>query len=428
MSEIDRPSRFHGAISKLDFRQAFVAFFAVLGVLSAAVFFASRVMPPLDEVESEEIHDPDRVELPESAQEGVGLSFARPTRRDLESTTEATGIVSPDQSRYAHITPLGRGVVKRVYVTLGDRVAGGDPLVSYDNIELGELIGDYLSRLGGLEKVAAERAVADKSLNRARALLEVDALSTQEFEIREAEYQQAVASVQSQRADLAQVEEKLHRFGLTDDDIAALRSSPHDTPHRTASNNVLRAPFAGIIVYYDVSPGEQVDRDRRLFTLVDTSNVWVLADVYEKDLGLVRAGGSCRVEVPSYPGEIMVGRITYVSDFLDPASRTAKVRCVVANPDAKLKLEMFATVSMPVRHGREALTVPATAVQRMNGEVIVFVKTDDTGFEPRGVSIGQEGPDWAEVLAGLEGDETVVTNGSFYLKSSLLRETIGGEH
>jgi cobalt-zinc-cadmium efflux system membrane fusion protein len=348
--------------------------------------------------------------------------------RKLERVVTATGIVSPDQTRYAHITPLGRGIVDTVHVNLGDRVRQGQALVSYDNIELGDLIGEYMNLRAGLEKLEAEREVAGKILERSRSLLEVDAIARQEFEVREAQHQQAAASVRSQEAEIARVEEKLHRFGLTDQDIAELKTAPHESPHRTASHNVLPAPFSGIIVKYDVSPGELVDRDKALFTLVDTSNVWVLADLYEKDIGRVSAGRKCFVSVASYPGEVFRGEVAYVGDFLDPASRTAKVRCVVANSDGRLKLEMFADVRIPVEEEREALTVASTAIQDAAGQQVVFVKTGEETFQRRAVEIGERGEEWAEVLRGLEGGETVVAKGSFYLKSTLLREQIGDEH
>jgi membrane fusion protein, heavy metal efflux system len=397
-----------------------------LSFVSAALLAACGGAPVADELHQDEGEGV--VEVPKEAQANIGLETAPAQKRKLERVVAATGIVSPDQTRYAHITPLGRGIVDTVHVNLGDRVRQGQALVSYDNIELGDLIGEYLNLRAGLEKLEAEREVAGKILERSRSLLEVEAVARQEFEVREAQHQQAVASVRSQEAEIARVEEKLHRFGLTDGDIADLKTAPHESPHRTASHNVLPAPFSGIIVRYDVSPGELVDRDKALFTLVDTSNVWVLADLYEKDIGRVKAGRKCFVAVASYPGEVFRGDVAYVGDFLDPGSRTAKVRCVVANPDGRLKLEMFADVRIPVEEEREALTVSSTAIQDAAGESVVFVKTGDETFEKRAVEIGERGEEWAEVLRGLDGGETVVAKGSFYLKSILLREQIGDEH
>ncbi len=398
-----------------------------VGLVGAFLLAGCDGAPAADEIHGEE-HDPNVVEVPEEAQANVGLQTAKLRRTTLQHMVRATGIVSPDQTRYAHITPLGRGIVERVHVNLGDRVQRGDPLVSYDNIELGDLIGEYMTLQAGLARLEAEREVSRKILDRAESLLQVEAIARQEYEVRHAQYEQAAAAVGSQQAELARVEEKLHRFGLTDEDIAELKTSPHESPHRTASHNVSSAPFSGVIVKYDVSPGELVDRDKALFTLVDTSSVWVLANLYEKDIGLVEAGGECQVEVSSYPNEVFRGNVTYISDFLDPASRTAKVRCVVDNSDGRLKLEMFADVRIPSRESRDSATVPVSALQEVNGQTVVFVKIAATRFEKRVLGVGDQGEDWAEVVRGLEASEEVVTKGSFYLKSILLREQIGDEH
>ena len=369
--------------------------------------------------------EPNVVELGLAAQRSVDLEVSEVRERTIQTVVRTTGIVSPDQNRIAHIRPLARGIIDKVYVQLGDHVRKNQSLLRYDNIELGEFIGDYLNLLAELERVKAQREVAHKFLARAEALIAVEGIAQREYELRQAEYEQAVAAVGSQRAELAQVEEKLHRFGLGDEDIKAL-GGPERTIHRTASHNIVRAPFRGVITTYDASPGELVDQERELFTLVDTTTVWVLADLYEKDIGLVGTGGEARIQVPSYPGEVFTGKITYVSDFLDPASRTAKVRCVVPNPEGRLKLEMFATVEIPAAHGQKALAVPRTALQQVNGATVVFVQNDQTHFEKRVVQVGKQDEEWAEILNGLRDGEKVVSVGSFSLKSTMLREMIGG--
>ncbi len=393
------------------------------GAIALLMFLRGKPEPTAGQPPAD---DRNVVELSLEAQQNVGLAVAEVAERPLRRVVKATGVVSPDQSRLAHIFPLTRGIVEKVYVQLGDQVRRGQPLVSYDNIELGQLIGEYLNLRGGLERLHAQEQVAKKFLDRAQALVELNAIAQREVELRQAEYEQARATVESQRAEIARVEEQIHRFGLTDQDIRGLGGSEHGS-HRTASHNVLRVPLSGVITKYEVSAGEVVDRDKELFTIVDTSTVWVLGDVYEKDVGLVRAGGQARIKVPAYPEETFSGRITYVSDFLDPASRTAKVRCVVANRDGRLKLEMFATVEIPAAQQRTALAIPVAALQQVDADTVVFVQRDATHFEKRAVQIGDRTEEWAEVLGGVRKGEKVATAGSFHLKSALLRELIGGE-
>lgn len=399
----------------------------LLGASLAVVLalFSFLRTKPKPQKEAASAAAPDVVEVNAEAQRNAGVATAEAEERSIQRVVKATGIVSPDQARVGHVFPLARGIVEKVYVQLGDKVRQGQPLVTYDNIELGQMIGEYLKLRGDLERVQAQQQVAKKSLDRAQALIEVQGIAQQEYDIRKAEYDQATAEVQSQRADVARVEEQIHRFGLTDADIGKLGGSEHGS-HRTASHNILTAPLSGVIVKFDVSPGEVVDRDKEVFMIVDTSTVWVLADLYEKDLGKVRTGGEARITVASYPGQTFQGKITYISDFLDPASRTAKVRCILSNPDGKLKLEMFATVEIPARESARGLAVPVSALQQVDADTIVFVERDATHFEKRVVRVSERGGDWAEILSGVQKGEKVVTNGSFYVKSALLREQIGG--
>jgi cobalt-zinc-cadmium efflux system membrane fusion protein len=155
--------------------------------------------------------------------------------------------------------------------------------------------------------------------------------------------------------------------------------------------------------------------------------VWVQADVYEKDIALIQKNLSVKVSVDAYPKDTFTGRITYVSDLLDPKTRTAKVRCEVANPGGKLKLDMFATIAIPTPRGRNAVMVPSTAIQQIDDQPNVFVRLAPTKFERRRVTLGVKDGEWIEVPSGVKARESIVTNGSFALKSALLREQIGGE-
>ena len=404
-------------------KEAIISGIILTAIIAAVLVWRSTRSKP---EAAEEKHDPNAVEVTLDAQRNAGIVIAAASEQRIEQLVKTTGVISPDAARVAHIVPLSQGVVESVYVQLGDRVQRGQPLVLYDNIELGESIGEYQNLRGGWDKASAQQEVSRRSLERADSLIEVQAISPREYELRKAEYEQAKAAVESSRAEVARAEEKLHRFGLTDEDLKRLDSSEHGT-HRTASHNTVRAPLSGVVTKYDVSKGEVVGRDKELFTIVDTSTVWALADVYEKDIQYVARGGQCLVTLASYPNDVFKGKITYLSDALDPASRTAKLRCVLPNPDGRLKLEMFATVSVPTKESRVGVTVPATALQEVSGQPVIFVQTEPTKFEKRVVQVGERNEQKAEILTGIRAGEKVVASGSFYLKSALMRELIGGE-
>ncbi len=378
------------------------------------------------ERQAEAEQQPATVRMEAAAQRNIGLRLERAQLRSLERTIQATGAVSPNESRLAHVRPLARGRIEKVFVRLGDHVRANQTLLVYDNVELGEVTGEFIAGMAALGKAKAEAEVTRRSLDRAKALVDVGALARAEFDKRNAEYRNALASIESQAADLAKTHEKLHRFGLSEEDIQALNPREGAGSHREASHSSLRAPFAGIIIKYNAAEGETFGPDDEVFTIADLSTAWVLADVYEKDIAAIRAGRQARIVVDSYPGEVFLGSITYVSDFLDPRTRTAKIRCEVPNQGGKLRLDMFATIALPAAEGRKAVAVPSSAVQQVDGRALVFVRTSETEFEPRPVRLGESSDGWVEVI-GVKAGETVAAHGSFFLKSTMLRSQIGGE-
>lgn len=407
------------------------AFSLILGLVLGIVAGAS-VWPWLrghpDAVPREQVSTPEEaprtVELPEAAQRNAGVSTAPAAIMTLPTTIELTGVVTPEEAHVAHIRPLARGLIEEVPVRLGDRVTKGQPLVVYDNIALGELIGEYLTLQATLRQAQTDLEVKRTTLQRGEALIKTEAIAQQALDQRRAEFANAEAAVASERARVSKVEEQLHRFGMSDPDLARLRPEEGQDAHRTASHNVLRAPFDGIITKYDVAAGELVEPERELFTITNLSTVWVLADLYEKDVAKIQPDTDVTVRVEAYPGRKFRGRLTYISDLIDPKTRTAKVRCVVPNADGALKLEMFAKVVAPLRDRRQVLTVPVDAVQQIDQQAVVFVRQSATRFQRRDITVGATAGDRIEISGPINPGEVVVGKGSFYLKTAILRERV----
>jgi cobalt-zinc-cadmium efflux system membrane fusion protein len=364
------------------------------------------------------------ITLDEQAQEEMGLKVEMARLRSTSGTFQVTGVVGPNQTRQAHIRPLSRGRIEKVYVRVGDRVRTGQPLVAYDNIELGELMSEYASARATLEKLNAEADVSKRSVERAQKLIELGAVTKAEYERRDAEYKSALASINMQKAQAALVAQKMRRFGMTDAEIEKIDAAP-TKQHQDMPHTILRSPFDGVVLQSEVAEGEAVDSQRELFTIADISIVWVQGDVYEKDIAAIRRGQQVTVLVNAYPAERFTGRITYLSDVLEPHTRTAKVRCEVANPRGLLKLEMFATIQIPTGAQRQAVMIPAAAVQQVDGKSVAFVKVDKNKFEKREVELGDQDDGWVEVRGGLKEGEKVVTAGAFMLKSNLKKEDFG---
>jgi len=416
--------------SRWRFSPIVVAGALVVGVaLGAVLVIAAR---PGEAPAAEENHASDLpagvVELTEAAQRNAEMAAAQPTIGELPVTLDVTGVVTPDSSRVAHIRPLARGLIEEVHVTLGSRVEQGAPLVTYDNIALGELVSEFLAERAALEQARTDLEVRRTELRRAEELIKIEAIAQQTLDVRRAEFRNAQAAVASRTAQVLRVEEQIHRFGLSDEDLSRLTPEENQAGHRVASHNVLRAPFSGIVTMREVAAGELVEPNRELFTITDLSTAWVLADVYEKDLGRIAPGTDVTLRVGAYPERTFRGRLTYIGDTIDPQSRTAKVRCVVANPDGALKLEMFASVAIPTTERRQTTFVPTGAVQQIDGRPVVFLRQSPTRFIRRDVVLGITAGDVQEILSGLEASDVVVTAGSFHLKTALLQERIGDTH
>jgi cobalt-zinc-cadmium efflux system membrane fusion protein len=404
----------------------------VLGAFLYSRFMAMESLRPLPprsaprENASGRATLPDTVQISLTSQKELGIIVERASQRSLQDTLLATGIVSEDPGRVAHIRPLARGIIEKVYVRLGDRVSAGDPLLEYDNIELGIAIGELLSARAELQRSLTDLEVKRKILERSKEMLREGALARTTFDLREAECKDAEAITAGARAAAAKFVEQIRRFGWTDSDLENLDLKQGDSA-RKGSHSILRAPLSGVITSYHASPGESVEPSTELLAITDMSAVWVLADVFERDLPHIRLGKAVRVRVTSYPGEVLQGAIAYIADTLEPKTRTAKVRCLVQNSGSRLKLEMFATIEIPVDRSGRVLVVPDSAIQQIDGNSVIFARTSETEFQKRNVETGSSSGGFTEIRAGVEAGTPIVSRGSFLVKTEFLKDTMGGD-
>ena len=357
----------------------------------------------------------DIFEIEPDIQRAVGLADQAVEQRSVTETIQTTAVVGPDETRIARIRPLAEGRVTQVTVRVGDRVATGQSLLVYDSITAGQLTSEYRAAIASLARATAEADVARRSLERADNLVELGGVAKGERDRRSAEHQRSVADVNSARAAVTNLEQRLARLGLSRQELDRIR----DGDMNTVSRGVVSAPFAGVVLEVHTAPGEVITQERELFTVADLSRVWVQADVYQKDIARIRVGENALVTVDAYPGETFIGKVTHVGDVLDPNTRTAKVRCELLNRDGRLKFQMFATLALPVSAPHDALVIPSRAVQDIDGVPTVFVRIDEERFQPRPVRLGVAAGGSVEVLDGLKPGESVVTDGALMLKSRL---------
>jgi cobalt-zinc-cadmium efflux system membrane fusion protein len=211
---------------------------------------------------------------------------------------------------------------------------------------------------------------------------------------------------------------------MSDEEFRRLESS-----RKIRSVVPIVAPFAGRIIGRKLTRGEVVETTENLFVIADLSQVWVQANIPEKDIPFVHSiratgGTQADVRINAYPGEIFKGTITYVGDVLDPSTRTMQLRLELANSDGRLKPEMFATVRLFSETQPDRLSVPEAALQRDQGRTFVFVQRTPTEYELREVQVGESNGTQTSIVAGLNEGESVVTQGAFVLKSEVLKKQV----
>jgi cobalt-zinc-cadmium efflux system membrane fusion protein len=385
------------------------------GWMLLALLLAGCSRPDPEPASSEAKAESGLVEISAEAQKHFGLQVEPAQVRQLNEYLQVPGTVQPTDSRINTVRPLSRGRLHDVRARVGDRVRKGQILATYDNIEAGELTAQLAAAQAELERLRVQERVLARQADRSRALADIGAIPKKEWEQAGGEHEAAQQGIKAQQSVVDGLAARLLRYGV----------SPGNS--QTTPITTIASPMAGVVTAMDASPFEVIEPASALFTIADLSTVWVQAEVYEKDLGRIRVGQPAFITVDTYPEQPFTGRVTYVSDVLDPQTRTAKVRCEVPNGDTRLKLDMYANVSLPTTFSRRALSVPRGAVQEVGDKTVVFIRRSATHFEPRWVSAGNTVQDLVEITNGLRENEPVVIAGAFHLKSILVGKDLGEE-
>jgi len=331
-------------------------------------------------------YDPNRAPLSFVKIESVKASAAG-------STSALPARVTYDEDHTQRLASPIDGRVLGVSVRVGDTVKAGQALVQLSSPSVGSVQADA-------QKAAADLSLGEKSMERARRLRADGAIA-------EKDVAQIEGDLRKTRSDVARTRAQLQALGISASDPAV-----------TAS---VRARVAGTVVTRDVLVGQEVRADQAtpLMTISDLSTVWVLADVYEADIGAVKPGDAVEVSVPAYPGVPFAGKVAAVGEVVDPATRTLKIRCVVPNPDHRLKPEMFATVRSRASQATAPIGIPVKALLTDGEKAMVIVASEGNVFRTRRVQVGNEAEGIVPVYSGLTVGEKIVTDGAIFLKREI---------
>jgi cobalt-zinc-cadmium efflux system membrane fusion protein len=323
--------------------------------------------------------------------------------RPVGNEVVTSGKVTFDDLRVAHIYSPVTGRVTKILADPGQRVRENAPLAVIESPDVGNAFAD-------LAKAQADLIAAEHDFNRQQDLYQAHAGSQRDFEAAEDNFRKAKAEMERARRKAA-----LFRKAAGDD---------------VTQGFTLRTPIAGEVVARNVNPGIEVQGQYsggtavELFTVGELDEVWVTADVFEMDIGRVHRGATVTVKAVAYPNETFTGQVDYITDALDPVTRTARVRCSIANRDRKLKPEMYTTVSIAVE-GTPVPAVARSAVLHIAEQTVVFVESGQAPdgrlkFARKVVAVDEsEGADYVPVLRGLQRGDRVVSSGAILLSAML---------
>jgi cobalt-zinc-cadmium efflux system membrane fusion protein len=321
------------------------------------------------------------------------------------------GVVQANAYKSVVVTPIVSGRVTNVAVELGQQVREGQTLADVYSPELADVQTRLLSS-------RAELDAHEQQLARTQRLVDIGAASRQELEMIHAEHAAATAMVDSLRA-------RLTLLGMSERTIDAL--SPSKPPDAIVH---VTAPISGVVTTRDANPGLNVEATTSLFTVIDLSTVWVVGDMYERDLASVHVGSPATVLPTMNRDTTFEGKVAYIDPQLKPETRTAQLRVEVPNPKGQLRLGMYAEVVIGAATRRSGTTVaplsiPRSAVQVVGNRSVVYLMNpnDRHQFIEREVRVGDTNGEQVQVVSGLQPGDVVASAGSFSLRAE--RERLG---
>jgi len=337
--------------------------------------------------------------------------------QSIAGVIPATGKVLVPEDRVAVIGPVNAGRIVRLFAGQGSRVQKGQKLADLESADIDQAEADYLKALADYENArrssVAEIRLAQENYDRTKLLYEKTITAGKNLQTAEHDLEVAKAagesSVNGAKATLTAARRHLLILGLSSSTIDSLPKKPD-----LAAVFSLNSPIAGTVIERNATVGASVGTDSNLFKIIDLSRVWIDANVFEKDLARVRMGQEVKVNLPALPGSTYTGRVILIDSVVDPETRTIKVRTEVANPDSRLKPDMFANVEIVTDLNRSAISVPQTAVLNDGGKTVVFV-AEGNGYQKREVHTGIQNGDRLEIVEGLSPGEKVVVKGNYLL-------------
>ena len=353
------------------------------------------------------------VHLSQSVLAEIDLQIQPVTRKALSPIIILPAVLRSDPDHEAWIHSPVQGQIQRVLVSVGDRVRKGQVLAYIVGQEIGEIAAQFL-------QAKAQWTFCRSALDRQRALQENQATARKELLAAQAEFEKAQADLHAQHS-------RMHAVGIDEALLAAnLDTSKAGQTHSSFRLPII-SPLAGVVVERNAVIGQNAEAATPLMKILDPSQLWAEASVYENDWHKITVPCSIQFFGSARPDEAFAGTLVYLAPRLDEETRAAKVRAILLNPDNRLVANMYGRLIIPLPAAKPAMVVNSEAIVEIDKQPSVFIAQSDTTFILRPVHLGASADTLVEISQGVMLDERVVSHGAFLLKSELLKSEFSEE-
>lgn len=361
-----------------------------------------------EELQKEQINvdQKDLIKLSLLAVKESNIEIAEAAESKLNGEINAPAKIVPNQDNEAQVGSLVSGRVTKAFVNVGDYVKKGQTLMLIESLQIGEINAQFMQAKANLIN-------AEGNFKRQKTLIEQNIGSQKTYLEVQTEYEKA-------KAEFNAADKRIHSIGIEHNDQTLISDSGH-----TAGILPIKAPINGIITERNIVIGQLIESQTIAFRIINTANLWAEGQIYEKDI--TKVSGKPRVEFRSisYPKEKFAGNILTISQTIDEHSRTLNVRASLQNPDNRLKPNMFGELIIPISNDIRGIIISTDALIKEGDKFYAFLAVNDTTFKKQYVKIGVEFNGKVEIVNGLQKGDMIVTQGVFFLKSELMKETFG---
>lgn len=334
------------------------------------------------------------------------LKIGEPKFTSVTGSLRVTGRVEANESRQARISSPVTGRITDLAILEGQVVKRGQLIAIIHSTELSAAQSTYL-------KVLTQLDLSKRAVDRAKHLLEAGVIGEAELQRRQGEFAQSQAEYSANR-------DQLSVLGMSDEAVAELEKT-----RVVNAVSQVRASIDGTVMDRPVTQGQMVQAAETICVVADLSSVWLVADVPEQTAGTLGIGKTVEAEIAAFPGEIIRGKLTFVSAIVNPETRTVRARMDLPNPTGRFKPAMLATLTLQDLAETQRV-IPATAVVREGNEEFLFVRRAEDTFTLRKVSLGGQYGDVRVLLDGLNEGEQIVLDGAFHLNNERKRAALQG--